>query len=236
MPGIFITGTDTGIGKTFVTVAMINALRAQGVRVAGMKPVGSGADRINGKLYNEDALLIKQAMGTSVDYDLINPYCFAPPVSPHIAAQQAGVEIRPAKIQQHFQQLEQTFDLVLVEGVGGWLAPLSNELTVADLAKQLCLPVIMVVGIRLGCLNHASLTAAAIRDSGMNFAGWIANDVQQDTQSAGEQLAYLRHRLRTPPLFEIKHHTTISSSTEDEQKQICLQLQNLILNVETNAQ
>ncbi len=203
MKGIFITGTDTGIGKTHFTIACIQALQSAGCRVAAMKPVASGAERINGRLCNEDALRIIEALDHDVDYELINPYCFRPPVSPHIAAAEVGVEIDVSKIKNRCQLLSENTDYTLVEGVGGWLAPLSDSLTVADLASALALPVIMVVAIRLGCLNHAMLTAQSINRSGLELAGWVANCVEPEADAVERQIDYLSRRLSVSPIARI---------------------------------
>lgn len=195
MPGVFITGTDTGIGKTHVTLACLQALQQDGIKVAGMKPVASGAQLVDDQLRNEDALLMQQMMELDVPYEMINPYCFEQAVSPHIAAQQAGIEIDLQRIKQNYQQLTEIAEYVIVEGVGGWLAPLSKQVTVADLAGELKLPVILVVGIRLGCLNHARLSFEVIKNSDVQFAGWVANHLQTDMQFATEQVEYLSQQL-----------------------------------------
>lgn len=219
MPGIFITGTDTGIGKTYVTVTCLDALQQGGVSAVGMKPVASGAQVIDGNLRNEDALLMQAVMKQDVPYELINPYCFEPPVSPHLAAQQAGVDIDLNLIQHHYQQLEKQSELVIVEGVGGWLAPLTQQLSVADMARKLNLPIILVVGIRLGCLNHARLSHIAIKNSGMQFAGWIANHLQSDMQYATEQIEYLTGQFGYSPLFVLqqkKNQRNLSATSKDK--------------------
>ena len=195
MSGFFITGTDTEIGKTFVSSLLIKIFAEEGLQVIGMKPVASGAKNINGTLKNEDALTLIQASNVDADYKNINPYVFEPAVSPHIAAENAGVEIDLEKIKKCFDQLQKISDVVVVEGVGGWYAPLSCHTTVADLAETLQLPVILVVGLRLGCLNHALLTAQAIRQSGLPIAGWIANHVQKDFSSAEKNITTLKHFL-----------------------------------------
>ena len=200
MKGVFITGTDTGIGKTYFTLACIHALRSAGLKVAAMKPVASGAELVDGQLRNEDALQILKALDQVVDYELINPYCFRPPVSPHIAAAELGVEIDVLKIKNSCQLLSENSDYTLVEGVGGWLAPLSDSLTVADLAKALELPIIMVVALRLGCLNHAMLTAQSIKRSGLKLAGWVANWVEPELDALENQIDYLSKQFSMPPI------------------------------------
>jgi len=200
MNGIFITGTDTGIGKTWFTLACIDALQQAAIKTVAMKPVASGAEPIDGQLRNEDALLIQQRLNDPVDYSLINPYCFAEPVSPHIAAARAGVAIDLQHIQQVYARLTLGAEFVIVEGVGGWLAPLSDESNVADLADVLGLPVVMVVGMRLGCLNHARLTARAIEQSGLKLAGWVANCIEPELLALETQIDYLTKALGTAPL------------------------------------
>ncbi|MDH5444359.1 MAG: dethiobiotin synthase [Gammaproteobacteria bacterium] len=203
MKGLFITGTDTGIGKTWFTVACIRALQESGLKVAAMKPIASGADMIDGQLRNDDAQQIQQALNYPVKYEEINPYCFSPPVSPHIAAEEAGVDIDLNKIQKLLIDLNTNADFSLVEAVGGWLAPLSEQLTVADLATKLDLPVLMVVGVRLGCLNHAMLTLESIHKSGVVFAGWVANMLEPDLPEMDKQLDYLTRHLEMPPLVQM---------------------------------
>lgn len=200
MKGIFITGTDTGIGKTYFTLACIRAMQQAGMKTVAMKPVASGAEMIDGRLRNDDALLIQHALQQDVAYELINPYVFAPPISPHLAAARAGCEIDLQHIHTCFQQLSKTAEFSIVEGVGGWLAPLSNTLSVADMAGKLGLPVVMVVGMRLGCLNHARLTAQAIAQSGVPLAGWVANCLDPVLAGIDEQIDYISQALGRGPL------------------------------------
>ena len=195
MSGFFITGTDTEIGKTFVASLLIKLLAQEGLNVVGMKPIASGAKIIDGSLKNDDALSLIQASNVVVDYNEINPYVFEPAISPHLAAAAAGVEIDLKKIKKNFDHLQNKSDVVIVEGVGGWYAPLTSNCTVADLAEELNLPIILVVGIRLGCLNHALLTAQAIQQSGLSIAGWIANHVEEDFSVAKENISTLKHFL-----------------------------------------
>ncbi len=175
--GFFITGTDTGVGKTVVTGALMRYFKNQGQSVAAMKPVASGAVRKNGQLVNEDALFLLQNASENLQYDLLNPYVFEEPVSPHIAAKNHGTIISFELISKNLNQLQNAFEVVIVEGVGGWFVPLGSKVDVSDLALYLNLPVIIVVGIRLGCINHARLTFAAIQESKVNVAGWVANCV-----------------------------------------------------------
>ena len=161
--GYFVTGTDTEVGKTYSTVKLIRRWQAEGLRVAAMKPVASGCEIApDGRWINEDVARLTAATGQT-DLDLMNPYRFLPPIAPHIAARAAGVEIELARIARQYRQLAEGHDRVVVEGAGGWLAPLSDTLFMADLARELALPVILVVGMKLGCINHALLTAREIR-------------------------------------------------------------------------
>ncbi len=208
MSGFFITGTDTEIGKTFVSSLLIKILVEEGLQVTGMKPVASGARNIDGILKNDDALLLMQSSNVDADYINVNPYVFEPAVSPHIAAEQVAVEIDLEKIKKCFDQLQKISDVVVAEGVGGWYAPLSDHTTVADLAETLGLPVILVVGLRLGCLNHALLTVQAIRQSGVPIAGWVANNIEKDFSSAENNIATLQHFLNDLPFLGSVHHQT----------------------------
>jgi dethiobiotin synthetase len=203
--GFFITGTDTGVGKTWATLYLIKVLRSRGLKVAGMKPVATGAVCRDGRLVNEDALALQRAASVSLPYEMVNPFLFEPPVSPHIAAELAGRSIDLALIVRAFRELQEHADCVLVEGVGGWKAPLSRGEQVSDLAAALGLPVILVVGMRLGCLNHALLTHGAIQSSGAAFAGWIANHVERNFPHAAENIRTLDAALGSPPLAELPY-------------------------------
>jgi dethiobiotin synthetase len=198
IPGVFVTGTDTGIGKTFVACALIRALRAAGVRAVGMKPVAAGGLVAECSGANEDALALNRAAAFESDMALVNPYCFADPIAPHLAAGDAGVSISPDRIADCFRQLSQSADFVVVEGAGGLLVPLAPGLVLADLARVLALPTLMVVGMRLGCINHALLTAEAIKNRGLPFGGWVANRIDPDMLRWEDNLAALRERLPAP--------------------------------------
>lgn len=193
--GWFIAGTDTGVGKTFCCEALIRQLVAQGLTVAAYKPVASGATEVNGNLRNDDAWRLMQAANSGLDYDDVNPYCFAAPISPHWAAASADVRIDIPALAQHIACTSAGADRVIVEGVGGWLTPLSETETAADLAAALNLPVVLVVGLRLGCLNHALLTAESIRRSGVTLAGWIGNAIDPQYQLVDETKRYLTRHL-----------------------------------------
>lgn len=203
MPSLFITGTDTGVGKTLATAAMLHAMAALGLRVAGMKPIAAGAELVDGAWLNEDVALIEQAMNVAAPRELVNPYLFREPLAPHIAADRKGVRIEIPRIVEAQEQLAGLADWVLVEGVGGFRVPLDDRHDTADLAVALGLPVILVVGMRLGCLNHALLTVEAIERRGLTLAGWIANRIDPDMAAFDENLASLAKRLPAPLLAEL---------------------------------
>ena len=200
MTSIIITGTDTGIGKTWVSLALMQGFKNLGEQVLGMKPVSSGCETEDGQLRNEDALLIQAACSKHVDYELVNPYAFAPPVSPHAAAEEAGVSIGLERILESYNILERQSDRVVIEGVGGWRVPFSNELSLKDLALELNLPVVMVVGMKLGCINHALLTAQAIMADGVQMKGWVANQIEPDYLMPDSTLETLQSAIQAPLL------------------------------------
>ncbi|MEN8174526.1 MAG: dethiobiotin synthase [Pseudomonadota bacterium] len=200
MPGWFVTGTDTGVGKTEIALGLIAGLRAHGLHVMGMKPVASGCEQTSAGLRNPDAARIRLAASELADYELVNPYAFAPPVAPALAAADAARTIRFAPILKAFRVLAERCDRIVVEGVGGWRVPLGPEGEVAELAGQLGLPVILVVGMRLGCLNHALLTAESVLASGLSFAGWVANAIDPGMSHPSENLASLEAHLPAPCL------------------------------------
>ena len=197
MKGLFVTGTDTGVGKTRVAVALIHALRAQGLRVAAMKPVSAG--HAPGEL-NEDVLALLQAANVAADIRDVNPYAFEPAIAPHIAAQQAGVRIDLDVIVAAYARLAAASDVVVVEGAGGWRVPLNEHEDMADLAQRLGLPVVLVVGLRLGCLSHALLTAESIGRRQQPWAGWVGNAIDPDMGCQAKNVAALRARLPGPCL------------------------------------
>jgi dethiobiotin synthetase len=198
--GYFVTGTDTGIGKTRVSAGLLKAMSKAGMKCAGMKPVASGAAMTAEGLRNEDALALQAVASVKKPYAVVNPYCFAPPVAPHLAAREAQIEIGLEPIRAAYSELCLGADAVVVEGVGGWQVPLSETLELPDLARELELPVLLVVGMRLGCLNHALLTARAIRVDGLELAGWVANAMDPDFQRPEANLATLAAELQAPLL------------------------------------
>lgn len=195
--GLFVTGTDTGVGKTRVAVALIHAFRAQGLRVAAMKPVSAG--NTPGEL-NEDVVALMQAANVGAELSHVNPYAFAEPIAPHIAAQQAGVTIELSVIAAAYSRLAAMSDIVVVEGAGGWRVPLNEHEDMADLAQRLGLPVVLVVGLRLGCLNHASLTAESISRRPLPWAGWVGNHIDPSMAQQAANLDALHRRLPKPCL------------------------------------
>ncbi len=196
--GFFITGTDTEIGKTTISLGIITALKNAGHKVSAMKPVASGSQLINGQLRNDDALKLINACNTQLDYDEVNPYCFEPPIAPHIAAQQTNTAINIENICALAEEHKTQSDYCIIEGVGGWEVPLNDTHTLEDLAIALKLPVILVVGIKLGCINHTLLTAKAIQDSGLPLAGWTANHCEPDTNNADEIVESLKQLIDAP--------------------------------------
>ncbi len=199
-PGVFITGTDTGIGKTVVSAALLALLRARGVSAVGMKPIASGCERTSRGLRNADAELLLAHGADHPDYALVNPYAFADPIAPHLAAADAHITIEVERIEAAFAALSTMSQCVVVEGVGGWMAPLGPVLMQDEIVRRLKLPVILVVGLRLGCLNHALLTARAIRASGCELVGWIGNSIDAGMSRRDDNLATLRECLGAPCL------------------------------------
>lgn len=198
--GVFITGTDTEVGKTVVATAMIRALVQAGHRIAAMKPIAAGAERGTTGRQNSDAVALQAAANVPATYEIVNPYCLELAASPHIAAAKEGASIKLAPIVQAFGHLTRSSDLVIVEGAGGWHAPINETETMADIPATLDLPVVLVVGLRLGCLNHALLTAQAIEARGLTCVGWIGNHLQPSFEHAAENLATLEARLAAPLL------------------------------------
>lgn len=199
--GLFVTGTDTGIGKTWVALGTMAFLRARGFSVAGMKPVASGCRMDAQGLRNEDAELLRAAATSEVPYEQVNPFAFGPPVAPHIAAAEAGVAISLERIAAAYRTLAAGADWCIVEGIGGWLVPLGPRATVADMAARLALPVVLVVGVRLGCLNHALLSVQGIRARGCRLLGWVANVLAPEKAARPAQnIAALAERIEAPLL------------------------------------
>jgi len=199
----FVTGTDTGVGKTTVTVRLMQQLIAQGKTVIGMKPVASGCEWLEGRWQNEDVRLLTAASNVTAPPEWINPYCFNPAIAPHIAAAQAGVEIQFEVIQTAYTQLTAMADVVIVEGAGGLLVPLNQTHSIADLIQALQLPALMVVGMRLGCINHALLTAEVLKSRQIDCCGWVANRIDPHMSMPEENLQTLIDSLQQPPLLQV---------------------------------
>ncbi|GFM51575.1 dethiobiotin synthase [Pseudomonas cichorii] len=195
----FITGTDTDAGKTTVAAGLLHAARLSGLSTAAGKPVASGSVITPQGLRNADALALQAECSLELGYDDINPFTFEPAIAPHLAAREAGVSLTVNALLQPMRRLlERNADFTLIEGAGGWRVPLADQSNLSDLAMGLGLPVILVVGVRLGCINHALLTAEAIAQDGLQLAGWVANIVDPKTSRLEENLATLSERLPAP--------------------------------------
>ena len=215
---IFITGTDTGIGKTFYTCRLLESLNAEGYSTLALKPVAAGAIEVGGVLKNDDALQLQQAASVDIPYQDVNPYCFELPIAPHLAATKESREIDLKLIRDQYLKLNNKADIVVVEGVGGWQVPLNDSCTVADLAGVLQLPVVMVVGMRLGCINHALLTANSIQQSSLPFVGWVANVIDTDMSALDENVKTLQQLLQIPLLDVIQFQANTPGVSFDSPK------------------
>lgn len=201
---MFVAGTDTGVGKTRLVAGLLRALQSAGWLAIGMKPVATGTTRTNGVMINEDvaSIVINSSPVSVAETSIrdINPFCFDPPVSPHIAAEKAGIFVDLDLIVAAYGRLARRHDAVVVEGTGGWMAPIGPRATMADVAVALELPVVLVVGLRLGCLSHALLTADAIEQAGATLIGWVGNMIDPSMQALRQNLDTLKQRLSAPPL------------------------------------
>ena len=204
--GIFVTGTDTGVGKTVVAAALLRGLALDGLRAVGMKPVAAGIEP--GQAVNADVALLLAAGNVAAPLPDVNPYTFAPPIAPHIAAAKSGTAIDLERIAAAYRRLAAHADVIVVEGAGGALAPLSQRADMLDIAARLRLPVLLVVGVRLGCLNHALLTALAIRARGLALAGWVANRIDPAMAEADANVATLVRRLPAPLIADLPWHAS----------------------------
>ncbi len=204
MKTFFITGTDTEVGKTYSTVALTRALRAAGHSVSVLKPVASGCERIDGIWQNDDARALRTAAENDQDYASVNPLALVPAIAPHIAAQEAGVELSVARLLSVTEATrKRQDDVLLIEGAGGFLVPLNEQESLAEYVAALQAPIILIVGMRLGCINHALLTAEAIRRRGLHLVGWVANSPQPQMNRYAENMALLRQKLDAPLLAEL---------------------------------
>jgi dethiobiotin synthetase len=220
--GFFVTGTDTGAGKTLIACSLLRAFAARGFKAVGMKPVASGAVAGGNGLAHDDVERLTAAGNVTAPRERVNPYCFAPPIAPHIAAAEAGVKIDPDHIGRCFNALADRADVVIVEGVGGFRVPLGPGADTAQLAARLALPVVLVVAMRLGCLNHALLTAEAIAGRGLMLAGWVANHLDPQMAAADENVRTLETLIAAPLLariaFSARPDSAVSAALLDTRK------------------
>jgi len=211
--GYFITGTDTEVGKTWCSIGLMAHLQQQGKTVVAMKPVASGCEHTAEGLRNDDALKLQAQASIMLPYEQVNPYAFEPAIAPHLAAAESGVTLSLESIRSTFRQIHGQADFTLVEGVGGWQVPLNDRESVADLAQALELPVILVVGLRLGCINHALLTAESIRAAGCALAGWIGNSVDPQMLEQQGNISAIEQRIGAPLLGIVPYQPALSAAT-----------------------
>lgn len=212
----FVTGTDTEIGKTLVSSAILHKLAASGLRACGMKPVAAGAELRDGQLHNDDADMLFNAGNVHLPASITTPYMLREPAAPHIAAALEGVTIESAPLIAAFAEIQAASDAVVVEGVGGFRVPFNDDFDSADLAAQLNLPVILVVGMRLGCISHALLTVEAIVARGLVLAGWVANTVDPDMSFEQENIEALAQRIPAPLLGRVPRLPTPTAAAAAE--------------------
>ncbi len=212
--GLFITGTDTGVGKTYCTLALMTLLKRNGFRVAGMKPIATGAEQADDGLVNEDALMIKAHCSGDTDYELINPIVFETPCAPHIAAIRENKVIDLDDVKNAYLSLASCNDIIIVEGIGGWRVPFTDALSLADMVRYLGLPVIMVVGLRLGCINHALLTAEVILRDDLPLMGWVSNQSEDGYPQKQNTIQAIKARLSCRHLADIPHAARFMPSVD----------------------
>jgi len=203
--GVFVTGTDTGVGKTEVACALVRAAVARGIAVVGMKPVAAGAHRVGATLVHTDVEALRRAGNVRAARTLVNPYLLAPPIAPHLAAREAGIELEIDVLLRAFRTLARRARWVIVEGAGGLCVPLGDSHDMSELARRLRLPVVLVVGMRLGCISHALLTAEAIARRGLVLAGWVANRIDPAMRRYRDNVDALQERLHGPLLGEVPY-------------------------------
>jgi dethiobiotin synthetase len=211
--GVYITGTDTGVGKTLVSEVLLHRLRDEGLRAIGMKPIASGCERTPDGWRNEDALRLQAASDPRPDYDDVNPYPFAIPTAPQLAARAMGARVDPTRLHDAYARLRAQADALVVEGVGGWAAPFDTGIEQADFVRMINLPVILVVGLRLGCLNHARLTARAIEADALRMSGWIGNSIDPQFAERDDYIELLRGALPAPCLGVLPHAPSVDPRT-----------------------
>jgi len=206
--GLFITATDTDMGKTTIALALIQNLKRAGFSVTAFKPVAAGCNNTANGLRNPDALKLQASSSLDVDYALLNPYAYEPPIAPHIAAENTQQPIKIDTIKQCYEKIRPLADWTIVEGAGGWLVPINNQQTMADVALALDIPVIVVVGMKLGCINHTLLTFDSIKQHGCQITGWIANTLDPNMNNFDDNLTFLEHKLPAPLLATIPYLQT----------------------------
>jgi dethiobiotin synthetase len=197
----FVTGTDTEVGKTHVSCLLLKQYAEQGLKVIGMKPIAAGCELVDGEWLNEDVQKLIAASNVTAPIELINPYCFKEPIAPHLAAEKAGVTIEIETIVNAFKQLQTMADVVIIEGAGGFLVPLNAKANMADLAIALELLTILVVGLRLGCINHSLLTVEAIKARGLALHGWVANHIDVEMEVQKENIVTITQQLGLEPML-----------------------------------
>ncbi|WP_455201146.1 dethiobiotin synthase [Kaarinaea lacus] len=220
MAGYFITGTDTGVGKTCVSLALMQAFKSQGKLVAGMKPVSAGCSHTKNGLRNDDAVKLQDNASIDMPYNIVNPYAYEPSIAPHIAAQELGDKIALDKIAACYDEISKQSEVVIVEGAGGWLVPINDTETMADIAIRLQLPVVLVVGMRLGCLNHSLLSEASIRASGLTLAGWVANHASGPMEKSQDNIESLQRLIPAPLLAVLPYNANCAAENFAQQLDI----------------
>ena len=208
----FITGSDTAVGKTLIATALVLAFKNRRQRVAGFKPVSAGCEKTPEGLRNADAVQLRKSSSVNLSYELINPYAFEAPVAPHIAASEQGLHMHLDRIVQCYKTIAEQVDVVIVEGAGGWMVPLNAEQTMADVAKAIAKHVVLVVDMKLGCLNHALLTANSIADAGLTLAGWVANSIESHMPYYEQNIETLATRLSAPLIGQVDFISPVSAS------------------------
>ncbi len=226
--GFFITGTDTSVGKTYVATQIIKAFRQRDYSVSGFKPVASGGVWVDDRLENEDAQRMMRESNVDLPYSTVNPYCFEPAIAPHLAAQKNAVEINASRIQSSYAEHVSAADVIIVEGAGGWKVPLGGRLGFDDVALALALPVVLVVGLKLGCINHALLSEAAILHKKCRIAGWIGNNLNVEFGEAKENMLALQERMEAPCIGYFEHQSIIRKNSKLRQENITKLLDYLV--------
>ncbi|HYF97868.1 MAG TPA: dethiobiotin synthase [Coxiellaceae bacterium] len=211
---LFITGTHTDAGKTYAACALLNSFNQRGFSTLGLKPVASGAIMTADGLRSQDALALQSASSLKLDYQHVNPFLFEPPIAPHIAAQAAQQNLSVKNLMAACETaLEQNVDCIVIEGAGGWLVPLNDQEYLADFAEALAAEIILVVGMRLGCINHALLTLRDIEQRGLSLAGWIANCIDPDMLHLEENIEFLQAHISAPLLATLPHQAEADPSS-----------------------